>query len=412
MRLTSTLILFTSLILMSTSPSFAAVQNTPVVGNVKYLIGSAVAVRGLNTVILKRGDKLYEGDLLKTGKRSSLYAAMLGDKDNSIRLGQRSQLKVKSYKVAKSGSVVGGFLRGLIGIFSVELNNLRKGSSFSMHTPTAVLGVRGTVWGSVVKADGSTTFAVKRGSISVRMGGKSVLLKKGQMVSVSKAGVVSPVQPTPKSLQDSLDSDGTSFDNVAAEAAALAAAEKEANEAAEALAEAEKAKKEAAEAEAEALAEVEKQAKEAKEAQEALAEAEKAVKEADDAQALAEAEKAVKEAAKSLKEAADAEALAKVEKAEKEAASAIAEAALLTAETVVETTEKTVGEAQVAVATAEAAVPVVIAGIPAPQTPAAQSADPTVGLDPSASIQPIVAPPTATKPSPASSGGGTPASGS
>jgi hypothetical protein len=222
--------------------------------------GSAYAIRAGSTVKLNIGDPIFEGDLIKTGRRSSIFASMSGDKENSIKMGQRSQLEVEKFTVSTTGEVLGGFLRGLVGIFTVELNKLRKGRDFSMKTPTAVLGVRGTVWSSIVKSDGSTTFAVKRGAISIKMGGKTVLLKKGQTVSVTKSGKVSAVTPTPKSLQDSLDSDGSTFDNAAAEAAALAAAEKEAKEAAEALAEAELAMVDATEGELTAAVEALKDA--------------------------------------------------------------------------------------------------------------------------------------------------------
>jgi len=213
--------------------AFSAVPTS--VGSVKYMRGHVVAVRNNVEVGLKKGDPVYEGDVLKTGKRSSLFALMKGDKANSIRMGQKSQLKIEKYKLS-AGEVVGGFLRGLIGIFTVELNNLRHGSDFTMKTPTAVLGVRGTIWGSVVKADGTTTFAVKRGSVSVRKGKVTVRLSKGQVVSVSTKGGFTPVKATPKTLTNAFDSGGEDFDNAVEERAAAAAAAAEADAAVDALA--------------------------------------------------------------------------------------------------------------------------------------------------------------------------------
>ena len=108
-----------------------------------------------------------------------------------------------------------------------------------MKTPTAVLGVRGTVWTSVVKSDGSTTFATTRGAIDVTIGGITQRVPAGYSVVYDKKNKVfkAPVKIT-TTLLKTITADLATHDNAVKEKIAAELASLKAKEAADALAKA------------------------------------------------------------------------------------------------------------------------------------------------------------------------------
>jgi len=114
------------------------------VGFVKNVSGQASIARQQTSTPAKAGDKLYENDVLNTGRDGSMGLIL---QDNSVlSLGPNSRLVIKQFlfepasqKLAFNAQIKKGTLTYLTGLIA-KLN--RKG--VRIETPTAVCGVRGT----------------------------------------------------------------------------------------------------------------------------------------------------------------------------------------------------------------------------------------------------------------------------
>jgi hypothetical protein len=114
------------------------------IGYVKTMTGTATVVRGGGEHSLAVGAALYEDDLLKTGKESSLGVTM---KDGTmLSAGPETDLLLDKYAYApKSGQL--GFVarvsQGTLDFVSGMLGKLAP-ESVAIETPTGVIGMRGT----------------------------------------------------------------------------------------------------------------------------------------------------------------------------------------------------------------------------------------------------------------------------
>jgi hypothetical protein len=109
------------------------------VATIESFEGQPYAIRKLRKVSLQVGTSLEERDNLYT-KAGSLVIKM---KDGSlVRLGKESHFKVKTYRSEKKNTD-----RKLVlfkGDIRLEVKKIGEGETFSIRTPTAVAGVRGT----------------------------------------------------------------------------------------------------------------------------------------------------------------------------------------------------------------------------------------------------------------------------
>jgi len=74
---------------------------------------------------------------------------------------------------------------------------------FNLHTPTAVMGVRGTEFDAVVSIDASSTVAVDEGVVDIEAEEGKVTLQQGKMSEIEFDGKPSsPVEAAPKEKRD------------------------------------------------------------------------------------------------------------------------------------------------------------------------------------------------------------------
>ncbi|MCU0606215.1 MAG: FecR family protein [Candidatus Edwardsbacteria bacterium] len=136
--------------------------------------GAAAAVDSTATLTLFAGDcfvwhagksdeadidqPLYTGDSVRTGKGSRVE---LGYADGTvIRLGENSRLVIRSQGSVRSVGL-------LSGKFWAKVAKLSGGSRFEVSSPTAVAGVRGTVFKVEVDRDSTSRVAVEEGEVEV-----------------------------------------------------------------------------------------------------------------------------------------------------------------------------------------------------------------------------------------------------
>ncbi len=133
------IITFTSLLLFLATPALASVA-----GHVQFVSGNVVveSVNG-NVRTIQKGDKVFAGETIKTGRVGSAQLRMVDHGFISVR--PRTSLRIDEYRYEKSGrdssffSLLKGNFRALTGMIA-KFNK----SSWKTQTETAVLGVRGS----------------------------------------------------------------------------------------------------------------------------------------------------------------------------------------------------------------------------------------------------------------------------
>lgn len=131
------------LALPATSALGAEAENTA--GSVKSFTGVAQVIRlGAEPLALKPGDRIFEKDVLTTGKDSSLGLIM---RDNSVvSMGPGSRLVVERFLFAPENNALASILRlnkGSLACVTGEITKLSPESTKVMASGYAI-GVRGT----------------------------------------------------------------------------------------------------------------------------------------------------------------------------------------------------------------------------------------------------------------------------
>ncbi|SEM49741.1 FecR protein [Syntrophus gentianae] len=122
---------------------------------VKNCSGAALIVRQNITLPVKKHDRIFAGDLLRTGRDGTMGVIF---KDNTtLSLGPRSELAIDEFLFAPSQgklSIVTRMFRGTVAYVSGVIAKLSP-QAVRFETPTATIGIRGTKF--LVKVDGGET---------------------------------------------------------------------------------------------------------------------------------------------------------------------------------------------------------------------------------------------------------------
>jgi len=123
------------------------VASTPAlaeIGRIKTFVGMAQVKRGSQVIPASAGLKLEETDLLITGKDGRMGIAFTDD--TRIAVGPNSNIQVRQYKydrTQQTGNFVARVNKGSLGVVSGKIAKSAK-NAMQVHTPTTILGVRGT----------------------------------------------------------------------------------------------------------------------------------------------------------------------------------------------------------------------------------------------------------------------------
>ena len=124
-------------------PMFAGAT---VVGEFTFVKGRIDVTRAdSKAVVVKLGDKVQQGDTIRS-KSDSIAEVTFIDK-NIMRLSQKSKVSITEYTIGQNSKVLFKLSRGkvqnIVEKFDSAFNRLKK-KKFEVHTPTMVVGVRGT----------------------------------------------------------------------------------------------------------------------------------------------------------------------------------------------------------------------------------------------------------------------------
>ena len=159
--------------------------------------GAPQVERSGNTQALQPGASLDRGDVVITDGQSKARIVLADD--SVLTVGPKSRITIESIEVEPKGRI--GRLQVIAGSFKIAISKLLSGTTdYEIRTPTAVVGVRGTiVWGdteldSVCALDGKVEVR------SIR-GGAQAEITAGQCVQRMGLGSPVPVKPSPAELE-------------------------------------------------------------------------------------------------------------------------------------------------------------------------------------------------------------------
>jgi hypothetical protein len=175
-------------------------ENTPV--------GKVEKAQGGVSVIREDGKKakgtpelnLYAGDSITTAKDGVVWFSL--SDGARFRLGNDAQMEVDELSSEAEDdtthlSLVLGYLWSKIQKIGVSRGK------FNLHTPTAVMGVRGTEFDAVVSIDASSTVAVDEGVVDVESEAGKVTLLQGKMTEIEfDENPSPPVEAASKEIRD------------------------------------------------------------------------------------------------------------------------------------------------------------------------------------------------------------------
>jgi FecR-like protein len=147
------------------------------------------------------GRSLFAGDEIQTGKGG--FAEFTLGSASRFKLGEEAHVSLDelSSKDLEDHKPV---LRLVLGYLWSKLEKLRGDTHHTViHTPTAVIGVRGTEFDTVVSLDASSVVAVDEGSLELEVDGEKTLVPAGRMLrSDLTTKAVAPVIAVPREKRD------------------------------------------------------------------------------------------------------------------------------------------------------------------------------------------------------------------
>jgi hypothetical protein len=169
-------------------------------GKVETQVGAAA---GWKTVA--NGDSVPIGATVRTGPGASCMLKWAGG--NVVKVGPLSNVKVVDADKSPSGKETSALAlsNGNIMAHARKLNT--KDSAFSIKTPTAVAGVRGTDLFVEQGESGPASIGVVDGNVEVETGGETVEVDPGTLVTVDESGNISEPETIPPEMMQNMASD-------------------------------------------------------------------------------------------------------------------------------------------------------------------------------------------------------------
>jgi ferric-dicitrate binding protein FerR (iron transport regulator) len=150
-------------------------------------------------VALAAGDTLVLDHLIATG-RASLARLAIG-RGGSLSLGQDTRLRLDQERIDAATGLTQSTFSLLLGRLELALGRLFQGE-LTIETPTATLGIKGTVVRIFVDADGRTVVAVLEGLVEVTSRAGGTVRPSAGFFTVVEPGAP-PMPPAPFDLRAS-----------------------------------------------------------------------------------------------------------------------------------------------------------------------------------------------------------------
>jgi len=116
-------------------------------GEFVAVVGNVSVKRGGGVFKPKAKEQIHVKDVITTGEKSRTKLLMIDR--SQLTLGAKSKMEIKEFNL--KANTRKGLLSLSVGKLQALVEKKPAGSSFDVHTPTAVAGVRGTEWISLVE---------------------------------------------------------------------------------------------------------------------------------------------------------------------------------------------------------------------------------------------------------------------
>ncbi len=165
----------------------------PNVGLVTFLSGSAQLVRNGREVPLKMQDRFGPGDVIRTGPQG-IVVALLSNKEAEIEIQPNAEFRIEEYSATSKKLALEK------GNLWLRVNRRAKGEDFTLRSPTAIAGVRGTkfytfqfqdsrgrTYNGVCHCEGQVDFKTQSGRAynAVHDGDQLVLVRDGKTILIT-----------------------------------------------------------------------------------------------------------------------------------------------------------------------------------------------------------------------------------
>lgn len=142
--------------------SNAGAEERITVGNTFTVVRTVMGTLDADMRRLKLADDIYHNELIETGEGSATEVVFIDE--TKLALGPNSSIVIDKFVYDPRPDQSSFVATATKGVFRFVTGNLPK-SSYTIHTPTATIGIRGTVFSLVVlpqqATDGSESYLVR-----------------------------------------------------------------------------------------------------------------------------------------------------------------------------------------------------------------------------------------------------------
>jgi len=176
------------LTLLSVAPVVAATE--PEVGTTVLIKNKVTGKLGTDERQLETGFRVHRNELLQTGPQAQ--AELKLDDNTKLALGPEAELRLDEYAVAAGNDTKTIALKLLKGTFRL-LTGSNAGESYKIETPSATIGVRGTIFDVYIGPGGDTFVLLHQGEVEVCSRARTCRPHRnvGRVVQATVLGIVS-----------------------------------------------------------------------------------------------------------------------------------------------------------------------------------------------------------------------------
>ena len=185
-------------------------EAAPEIGTAVLIKREVVATLGDGKRDLREGGRVHKTEYLQTGDEAQ--AELRLDDQTKLALGPNAGLKLDEFVIGKSGSVTTIGVNFVKGTFRF-ITGAQKKDAYSIETPSATIGVRGTVFDVYVDGNGDTLVLLHEGEVNICSKTRTCRRHNsvGRIIHATTAGMLSAPIKFTEGLIPGVTSVGTVF---------------------------------------------------------------------------------------------------------------------------------------------------------------------------------------------------------
>ncbi len=182
----------------------------PEIGTAVLIKKDVIATLGDNKRDLREGLRVHRTEYLQTGDKAQ--AELKLDDQTKLALGPNAGLKLDEFVIGKSGGITTIGVNFVKGTFRFITGSQKK-DAYVIETPSATIGVRGTVFDVYVDGSGDTLVLLHQGEVDICSKTRNCRRHNsvGRIIHATTAGILSAPLKFSEKLIPGLDGRGSSL---------------------------------------------------------------------------------------------------------------------------------------------------------------------------------------------------------